>query len=129
VSSWGGRRDGAGRPPGSISKNTVELRSLAQQYGPAVIQRLALMAGVVPNHPAAENAAVQVAAMKELLDRGYGRAQQPLVGDENSGPVHFTFEWAAASPQPETASHFAGTAVGVTADDDEDVDGGTWHSC
>jgi hypothetical protein len=46
--------------------------------------------------------AVQVQAMKELLDRGYGRATLPLSGDADGPPVgvHYVFEWAGATPQP-----------------------------
>jgi hypothetical protein len=33
----GGRREGAGRPVGSVSKTSAELKALAQQHGAAII--------------------------------------------------------------------------------------------
>jgi hypothetical protein len=83
MSSWGGRREGAGRPVGSISKSATELKTLAQQHGAAIITKLAELSGVIPGY-AAESQAVQVQAMRELLDRGFGRSTQPtqLTGAE-----------------------------------------------
>ena len=84
----GGRREGAGRPVGSISKTTAELKMLAQQHGAAIITKLAELSGVIPGN-AAESQAVQVQAMRELLDRGFGRSTQPLSGDTEASPVRF----------------------------------------
>ena len=95
----GGRRDGAGRPVGSISKTTAELKTLAQQHGAAIITKLAELSGVIPGN-AAESQAVQVQAMRELLDRGFGRSTQPLSGDADGAPIAYSFRWADATPQP-----------------------------
>ena len=95
--NWGGRRDGSGRKPGVPNKNTGEIREVAQQYGPAVITRLAELAALTPGTPA-DSHAVQVAAMKELLDRGYGRATQPIAGDAEAPPLAIDFRWADATP-------------------------------
>jgi hypothetical protein len=35
----------------------------------------------------AESDAAKVAAIKELLDRGYGKSPQPIDGDGNGAPV------------------------------------------
>lgn len=88
----GGRRPGAGRPPGRVSQKMVEIRALAKQYGPAVITRLAELSGVLPPAPPADSQAVQVMAMKELLDRGYGRTR-PLANDSD-GPLIVDFRWS-----------------------------------
>jgi len=52
---------------------------LAQQYGPEAIAELARLA------TKAESEAARVAAIKELLDRGYGRAVQPIEGSMTYG--------------------------------------------
>jgi hypothetical protein len=72
-----------GKKKGSHNHITADIRALAQSYGPAAIRRLALLSGLVPPKPAdklpATNAGTQTAAIKELMDRGYGKATQPLV--------------------------------------------------
>ncbi|WP_457797619.1 hypothetical protein [Methylocystis sp. S23] len=35
----------------------------------------------------AESDAAKIAAIKELLDRGYGKAPQPIDGDGKGGPI------------------------------------------
>lgn len=120
MSTWGGRREGAGRPPGSISKTAAELRTLAQEFGPSAIQRLALMAGLLPDQPGADSQAVQVAALRELLDRGYGRATQHVGGDGDASPLQIEFRWAdelpAAVPAPAAAA-----AIPAEPSDDAEV--------
>jgi len=43
------------------------------------------LAGIM-NEPEAP-AAARVAAANALLDRGWGKATQPIAGDETSGPI------------------------------------------
>jgi hypothetical protein len=88
-----GERRG-GRQKGTPNKATTSIKLLARDYGPAVIVKLAEMAGLT-DRPAIPNAAVRVMAMKELLDRGYGKATQILGGDEEQ-PIAVSFEWAPA---------------------------------
>ena len=97
MSARGGRREGAGRKLGVPNKHTAEIRAVASQYGPAIIAKLAEMSGVIPGIPA-ESETVRVAAMKELLDRGFGRATQPLAGDADAPPLAIDFRWADAAP-------------------------------
>ncbi len=74
----GGRTPGAGRKPGVPNKATAEVKDLARVHGAAAIKRLSeLLTG-------AESEQAQVAAAKELLDRGYGKASQPI---EHSGTL------------------------------------------
>jgi hypothetical protein len=75
----GGRRPGAGRKKGTPNKVTAEIKQLAQKYGPEAIAELARLA------TQAESEAARVAAIKELLDRGYGRAVQPIEGSMTYG--------------------------------------------
>lgn len=35
----------------------------------------------------AESEASRVAAIKEILDRGYGKAPQPMTGEDGEGPM------------------------------------------
>jgi hypothetical protein len=44
------------------------------------------MSGLAPGTPA-EAEATRVAAIKELLDRGYGKAAQPLSGEDGNSPI------------------------------------------
>lgn len=92
-----------GRPPGSLNKTTHDIKALAQSFGPAVIRKLAEMAGVLVDEkgkPVGEptpNPQARTAAMKELLDRGFGKARQPISGpdaDEPAQPVAIVYRWA-----------------------------------
>lgn len=57
---------------------TADFRTLAQDYGQQAIEKLAkLMAD-------GESKQVQIAAARELLDRGYGKATQMLGNDPES---------------------------------------------
>ena len=95
-----GERRG-GRRPGTPNKHPSEIKAIAAQHGPAIITKLAELAGVLPGN-VAESHAVQVQAMKELLDRGYGKATQPLSGDPDGPPLAIEFTWGPAIPQPMT---------------------------
>jgi hypothetical protein len=80
----GGRRPGAGRKPGIPNRSTAEIKGMAQPYGPAAIARLAQLAGLIEGVAGSESEPTQLGAMKELLDRGYGRAAQTIAGDRDS---------------------------------------------
>jgi hypothetical protein len=75
----GGKREGSGRPTGSLNKATAEIKALAAEYGPAAIVRLAEMSGLT-KVPPAESEQTRLGAIRELLDRGYGKAPQALTG-------------------------------------------------
>lgn len=69
-----------GRVKGTPNHATVEIKELARKHGPAVIEGLVRLA----RDP---SGAVAVAASRELLDRGYGKAPQPQTGEGGGGPV------------------------------------------
>lgn len=78
----GGKRPGAGRPKGAANKTTADVKALAQVHGPAAIERLAHL---MKN---AGSEAAQVAAANSLLERAYGKAAQPHVGDKDADPIN-----------------------------------------
>lgn len=76
----GGKREGAGRKEGVPNKATAEVRKLAQAHGPKAIKELARLA------TEAESEQARVSAIKEILDRAYGKVAQPLTGKDD-GPI------------------------------------------
>lgn len=82
----GGKRPGAGRKPGSPNKATAQIKALAQKYSEASMKELARIA----LKGASETA--RVAAIKEIFDRGYGRAVQSISGDQDN-PQKIEISW------------------------------------
>lgn len=82
----GGKREGAGRKPGVRNKITKDVKDLAQEFGEEAIKALVEIVrdGEAPH-------AARVAAIKEVLDRGYGKSKQGLeVTGAEGGPVMVT---------------------------------------
>lgn len=77
-----GERRG-GRKPGIPNKATRDIKALAQVYSEQAVQELAKLAGVVAGQPGAESEPARIAALKELLDRGHGKASQSVDLDLN----------------------------------------------
>ncbi|MBA1234777.1 hypothetical protein G7Z98_09450 [Pseudomonas stutzeri] len=77
----GGKRAGAGRPAGRRNKVTADIKEIAQSFGEEAIKSLVEIVrdGEAPH-------AARVSAVKELLDRGYGKAKQAL---EHSGGMTY----------------------------------------
>jgi hypothetical protein len=98
------RTSGQGRPKGVPNKATADIKRLAQHYGPDAIAALAEMSGLEPG-TRAESETARIAALRELLDRGYGRASQPPSGDPDAPPLAIDFRWADATPlEPDDAA-------------------------
>jgi hypothetical protein len=66
----GGKRPGAGRPAGVPNKITADIKALAQVHAETAITELATILTT------SENDQARIAAAKELLDRGFGKATQ-----------------------------------------------------
>ncbi len=94
----GGKREGAGRPKGSINKTTAELKAYAQEFGEDAISMLSMLMyySIDPR--------VRIMAGKEILDRGYGRPPQ---GVELSGPDGGPIETVAASMSDKEAARIS----------------------
>lgn len=86
----GGHRKGAprtgGRVKGTPNKATADIKALAQVHGPAIVKRLVELSNDA-------SGAVAVAASRELLDRGYGKAPQPHDGDGQGGAIKWIVTW------------------------------------
>lgn len=78
----GGKREGAGRPKGSVNKATADIRALAQLHGPAAVEALV---GIMQS---SESEPARVAAAKEILDRAYGKSKQPIEGTDDGPPIN-----------------------------------------
>jgi len=76
---------GPGRPVGSKSKTTLEMRDHARFWGDKALQKLVESI----DH---EDPRVALDAAKSLLDRGFGKPTQTTViqGDEDGGAVRLT---------------------------------------
>jgi hypothetical protein len=75
-----------GRKAGTPNKATLEIKELARVHGPTAIERLVKLS----RDP---SGAVAVAACRELLDRGYGKAPQPHDGDGQGGAIKWVVGW------------------------------------
>lgn len=74
-----------GRVKGTPNKNTEKVARLARKHGLEAIRELYRLMTT-----AAEKA-VRVSAARELLDRGYGKATQPVGGDA-ANPIHIKLD-------------------------------------
>lgn len=86
-----------GRQKGTPNKIGREVREIAQKFGPESIRGLIAIA-----QDKDEPTAARVSAYKEVLDRGYGKAAQPVTGEGGEGPVaasvEVTFVGTVAKP-------------------------------
>lgn len=84
-----GERRG-GRKKGTPNKVTADLQAVARVYTHEAIEKLVYIMRTREDYPQA-----QISAIKEILDRGYGKATQKLIGDGNEAPVKMVIEWAS----------------------------------
>lgn len=91
-----GRKTG-GRVKGTLNKATADIKALARQY---TEEAMAGLIGIVRN---SESDAAKVAAIKEILDRAYGKSKQPLIGGEDDDPAMrmvAAVEWRVVDSRP-----------------------------
>lgn len=80
----GGKREGAGRKAGVPNKSTADIKALAQQYTGAAMVELARLS------VRAESETARVSAIKELLDRGYGKSREHVTVKDERDPNQWT---------------------------------------
>ena len=85
--------------PGGRPKVLGELRDLARAHAPEAINELARLA------KKARSETAQIAAIRELLDRGFGKPTQFLGGDEKADPITTSIRVVFVSPKPEPDEH------------------------
>ena len=66
-----------GRVKGQPNHATADVKEMARKHGPEAIKMLAQLS------LSADSDAAKIAACKELLDRAYGKATQPIAGDDD----------------------------------------------
>ena len=72
---------GSGRKKGVPNIATRDIKALAQKHGPEAIREIVKLA------KKATNEATRLAAWNSILDRAYGKARQPISGDDDSPPI------------------------------------------
>lgn len=78
----GGKRPGAGRKPGAVSKAKRELAEMAKEHAAMALEVLVNVA------KAGESDAARVSAATAILDRGYGRPFQAMqISGDPDAPV------------------------------------------
>jgi hypothetical protein len=70
-----------GRVKGTPNHATADIKALAREYSDSAIKELARLA------TSAKGEAARVAAIRELLDRAYGKSTQPISGDNDAPPI------------------------------------------
>jgi len=85
-----GERRG-GRKKGSLNKATADIKALAQTYTSEAMETLA---GVMRT---SDSDAARVAAIKEIFERGHGKAPQPQTGEGGTGPIALAVSWMPPS--------------------------------
>jgi hypothetical protein len=83
----------AGRPKGKPNLDRRWLGERVRKSAPEIFKHLMRLARHGESH------AVQLAAARELLDRGYGRPMQVAAVEGESGPVRWIVSWATSDDE------------------------------
>jgi hypothetical protein len=88
-----------GRVAGTPNKVTADIKALAQSYGAEAIEKLV---SIMRN---SESDMAKLSACRELIDRGYGKASQPVtLSDPAGNPITILLqhiEGSALTPKDE----------------------------
>jgi hypothetical protein len=82
-----------GRQKGTPNKATLEIKHAARNYAPEALKELARLASK------AESEAARVAAIREILDRAYGKPAQAVTGEGGEGPVQTVLQIVTGVPR------------------------------
>ena len=76
----GGKREGAGRKPGSANKVTIaQKRTLREIAGAYTDEAISVLAGIMRDDKAPH--AARATAANSILDRAHGKPKQPIEAD------------------------------------------------
>lgn len=82
MSQVGGKRPGAGRKPGAVSKAKRELAAMAKDKAERALE---VLADIMER---GESDAARVSAANAILDRGYGKPSQAMqIGGDPENPL------------------------------------------
>lgn len=89
-----------GRVKGQPNKATADVKAMAQKHGQeAIAEAVRIMQN-------SESDQARMAAIREILDRAYGKAPQAVVGSEDEAPIKTVLEvvWQGISGQNDAKS-------------------------
>lgn len=92
IKSHGGKRPGAGRPPGSVNKLSRPLKEAA------ALHTEDCLAVLIQLRDHAESEQVRLAAAMALLDRGHGKPRQELDLNKSEGVTVIIDRWPPVNP-------------------------------
>ena len=114
----GGKRPGAGRPPGAVNQIKKDLASMARAHAGEALKALVKIA------KDGENEGARVSAATAILDRAYGK---PTQSHQHSGPGGAPIQTVdlthISDAQLETLKSVFGPLAGASGDDDADDPG------
>jgi hypothetical protein len=82
-----------GRKAGQLNKASLDIKRMVRLHADKAVAELIRLC------TESESDAVRVAAIRELLDRGYGKATQPHAGDEDGAPIKQTITICTGVPR------------------------------
>ena len=83
----GGKQPGAGRPAGAKNANSPDIKILARKYANTCIEQLAKIA------VRSKTESNRLAAIHQLLDRGFGKPTQQMSVDPDMPTGKITVSW------------------------------------
>lgn len=111
----GGKRPGAGRKPGAVSKAKRQLSEMAKDHAEAALKTLADIA------KSGTSESARVSAATALLDRAFGRPMQSHEhSGPNGGPIQSVDLTNTSNEDLERLEALFGPLAGATGDDAED---------
>jgi hypothetical protein len=90
------------------SKAAAEVRALAKRHSRAAVK---VLAAIMNNEDGPATA--RVSAAQALLDRGWGKAAQPLAGEEGGLPILARIERVIVDPSQQNNEDSSGTDNGA----------------
>lgn len=81
-----------GRQKGSLNKATKDIKELARTLAPEATKRLQELVR-------SDNESVALGAVKEIYDRAYGKATQPIAGDDDLPAIRAALKVAFVGPE------------------------------